>query len=551
MRGVIGGIRRTYVRSPIKYSCAGSRSLHWPSAVVAPRAATPRPAAAAAATKLRPADRLLRRADRRRRQPRHQHPERRRTSPSTQYNKEHPDCKVEAQGLRLAGRPDQAPALAKKAIDDKTVVGIVGPAFSGESKAADPAFNEAGLPTITPSATNPTLAKQRLEDLLPRPRQRRRAGPRGREVHQGHLKATKVFVIDDASEYGKGLADIVKQDLGSIGHRHRHASSRSRPTSRASVTKVKASGADALFYGGYYAEAGLLVKQLRTPAGRAPFVVGDGVKDPASSRPPARCRQGHDHHLPVRPAGQGRPSSRRLQGSLQRGPGHLLGRGLRRGERSSWPASPPGKTTRADMIAFVEVLHRQGVTSPMKFDAKGESADVTVFAYKVDGRQDRRRQRDQVSTARATAAGGRGSRRSGRPVGCGRLAAASTAARSPGPQEALDVAFLFDNFFELTITGLALGAIYALVALGYTMVYGVLQLINFAHSEVFMFGTFAVAWVVVFLRGTARRPGPRGSVGLLGAIDASSRRCCMSGGHRRAARARGLPAAAQAQRPAS
>ena len=54
----------------------------------------------------------------------------------------------------------------------------------------------------------------------------------------------------------------------------------------------------------------------------------------------------------------------------------------------------------------------------------------------------------------------------------------------------------------LTVTGLALGGIYALVALGYTMVYGVLQLINFAHSEVFMYGTFAVAWVFVFFHGT-------------------------------------------------
>ncbi|MEV5003060.1 branched-chain amino acid ABC transporter permease [Nocardioides sp. LML1-1-1.1] len=50
---------------------------------------------------------------------------------------------------------------------------------------------------------------------------------------------------------------------------------------------------------------------------------------------------------------------------------------------------------------------------------------------------------------------------------------------------------------ELTITGLAFGAIYALIALGYTMVYGVLQLINFAHSEVFMYGTFATLWVVM------------------------------------------------------
>jgi branched-chain amino acid transport system permease protein len=59
--------------------------------------------------------------------------------------------------------------------------------------------------------------------------------------------------------------------------------------------------------------------------------------------------------------------------------------------------------------------------------------------------------------------------------------------------------FLFNNFAQLTITGLAFGAIYALIALGYTMVYGVLQLINFAHSEVFMYGTFATLWTVMAL----------------------------------------------------
>jgi branched-chain amino acid transport system permease protein len=66
----------------------------------------------------------------------------------------------------------------------------------------------------------------------------------------------------------------------------------------------------------------------------------------------------------------------------------------------------------------------------------------------------------------------------------------------------LNFSFLFDNFFALTVTGLALGSVYALVALGYTMVYGVLQLINFAHSEVFMYGTFAVIWTVYFMGGS-------------------------------------------------
>ncbi|MCB0363638.1 MAG: branched-chain amino acid ABC transporter permease, partial [Bdellovibrionales bacterium] len=46
------------------------------------------------------------------------------------------------------------------------------------------------------------------------------------------------------------------------------------------------------------------------------------------------------------------------------------------------------------------------------------------------------------------------------------------------------------EFIQHTINGLSLGSIYALVALGYTMVFGVLQLINFAHGEVFMAGAF-------------------------------------------------------------
>ncbi len=67
----------------------------------------------------------------------------------------------------------------------------------------------------------------------------------------------------------------------------------------------------------------------------------------------------------------------------------------------------------------------------------------------------------------------------------------------------MDFDFLINNFFALTITGLVLGSVYALIALGYTMVYGVLQLINFAHSEVFMYGTFAAAWTVIAIGGDA------------------------------------------------
>ena len=49
---------------------------------------------------------------------------------------------------------------------------------------------------------------------------------------------------------------------------------------------------------------------------------------------------------------------------------------------------------------------------------------------------------------------------------------------------------LIDQFWSLTLAGISLGFIYVLVSLGYTMVYGVLRMINFANSEIFMWGTF-------------------------------------------------------------
>ena len=58
-------------------------------------------------------------------------------------------------------------------------------------------------------------------------------------------------------------------------------------------------------------------------------------------------------------------------------------------------------------------------------------------------------------------------------------------------------------FLQQLANGLTLGAIYALIALGYTMIYGVIQLINFAHGEVFMAGAYAALTILLLLAGVA------------------------------------------------
>jgi branched-chain amino acid transport system permease protein len=65
-----------------------------------------------------------------------------------------------------------------------------------------------------------------------------------------------------------------------------------------------------------------------------------------------------------------------------------------------------------------------------------------------------------------------------------------------------------DTFIQYTIDALTLGSVYALIALGYTLVYGVLKLLNFAHGDVFMVGTFIGYGVLQVLGGTSNPKVP-------------------------------------------
>jgi branched-chain amino acid transport system substrate-binding protein len=197
-----------------------------------------------------------------------------------QFNTAHPSCKVNYKPFDSQGDPAQAPGLAQNAVGNASVVALVGPAFSGESKQADPIFNAGGLPIITASATNPTLADNGWKIFHRAVANDSAQGPAIARYLTGKLNVKKVAVVDDASEYGKGLADIVRQQLttagvsvtspGSIDKSHNYPST---------VNAIKAAGVDAVMYGGYYQEAGPLALQLKNGGVNAAFIAGDGSLD--------------------------------------------------------------------------------------------------------------------------------------------------------------------------------------------------------------------------------------------------------------------------------
>ena len=86
-----------------------------------------------------------------------------------------------------------------------------------------------------------------------------------------------------------------------------------------------------------------------------------------------------------------------------------------------------------------------------------------------------------------------------------------------------------DQFLQILINGIQLGSVYVLIALGYTMVYGVLRLINFAHSDVFMVGSFVGFYACGWLKVSAQKTVFAGLVQLLPVLFIAMAACVLLG----------------------
>jgi branched-chain amino acid transport system substrate-binding protein len=195
-----------------------------------------------------------------------------------EYTKTSPACKVTLVDYDSQGSPDKAGGLATSAVNDAKVVAMIGPAFSGESEAANPTFDKAGLPAITPSATRPSLSTKGWKVFHRGVGNDLAQGPAAGRYIKDVLKPTKVFVVDDQSAYGAGLADEVKKTLGAAVVGSDKAAEKMVEFGPI-IAKVKTSGATVLFYGGYTAEAAPFLKQLRAQGWTGQFVGGDGIND--------------------------------------------------------------------------------------------------------------------------------------------------------------------------------------------------------------------------------------------------------------------------------
>ena len=177
------------------------------------------------------------------------------------------------------GKPEQGAIAAQRLIDDKSVVGVVGPIFSGATKAAEPAFTQATLLSVSPSATNPKLTSLGFSTFFrvipPDDAQGQEAG----NYMTKALKAKTIFSLDDKSEYGTGLSSVLEMQAKANGAMVTHDGIPPTKDYTAEADKIVAAKPDALFYSGYYAEFGLLVRALKGKGFTGKILSGDGSND--------------------------------------------------------------------------------------------------------------------------------------------------------------------------------------------------------------------------------------------------------------------------------
>ncbi|SHI55814.1 branched-chain amino acid transport system substrate-binding protein [Malonomonas rubra DSM 5091] len=286
-------------------------------------------------------------------------------------------------------KPEMATNAATKLVTDGAHV-VLGHICSGATKAALGIYNDAKVPVMSPSATNPALTQSGdypnfFRTIASDDMQARMAV----DFTINDLGMKKVAVLHDKGDYGKGFAEFAKKFLEESGKAEVVLFEGVTPGAMdysSIIQKVRREKAEALIWGGYHPEASKIVAQMKRKRMKAAFVSDDGVKD--------------DSFLKV--------AGKSAEGAYMTGPRDLSGNALNKAANDEFKAeygADPGaffqegysaalallnaieKAGTTDYDKVVAALRTEYVETPVgkiKFDARGDAEGVGFSVYTVE-----------------------------------------------------------------------------------------------------------------------------------------------------------------------
>lgn len=300
------------------------------------------------------------------------------------YNDQHPGCTVLLKRFDTQGDPSQAPAVAQQVAADPLVVGVVGHGFSGETFATGEIYAEAGLPTITPSATNPMLTGQGWGTFHRLVTNDATTGQLLAKYLKSRPSGARVALVTDDGEYGRLFVRAARTALGTRAV-VTLTIKQGQTNFASTVRSIRAARATSVVFGGYYFESGPLAKQLYAAGFTGTFTTGDGSMDPAYAKLAGANAVSHT----LIASGTAPPSLNSTFSSVYKaaydkppGPYSLEANDA---TKVLLAGIANGVDSRAAMSTWVNTYDAAGLTKRISFTFKGELVTPQIWLYKPSG----------------------------------------------------------------------------------------------------------------------------------------------------------------------
>jgi branched-chain amino acid transport system substrate-binding protein len=282
--------------------------------------------------------------------------------------------------------PKVGTTVAQKLVDAK-VAGVVGHLNSGTSIPASPIYNQAGIPVISGSATNPKLTEQGFKTQFRVVGRDDQQGPAIASYLAANNKPKLVAIIDDATAYGEGIANEVEKTLKAAGIKTLPREKGTDKTTdwKAILTKLRGRNPDAVFYGGMDATGGPLMKQGRELGIKAVFSFGDGACTEEMAKLAGQSAEGllcSQAGIPVAAA-----DKKFLEAYKKKFNADPILYSPFTYDAANILIAAMQKANSADPAKYLPELQKisfTGATGPISFDAKGDrkDAEMTIFTMK-------------------------------------------------------------------------------------------------------------------------------------------------------------------------
>ena len=282
--------------------------------------------------------------------------------------------------------PKLGPTIAQKFADAK-VSGVVGHLNSGVTIPASAVYNQAGIPMISGSATNPKLTEQGFKVTFRTVGRDDQQGPAVAAYIATEMKAKKVAIADDATAYGEGLANEVEKTLKAAGVQvvAREKTNDKATDFKAILTKMKGKGPDVIFYGGMDATGGPMLKQARELGIKSVFAYGDGACTDEMTKLAGPASEGlvcSQAGLPTQMA------SKAFLDAFKAKYGDVKQYAPFTYDAANLLIAAMQKTDSTDPAKYLPALAAisfDGATGHIEFDAKGDRKDAEMTIFQMKG----------------------------------------------------------------------------------------------------------------------------------------------------------------------